>query len=305
MRVARVEWDGRDPAEIAGTVRAALASPPGLVKRVAEIIDAVRTRGDAAVLELTIHLDGVVERPTSHAVPPADLARARDGVHPELIAALELAAANVRTVAEAERAQPDVEVALEQGQRVEVVASPVAAAGIYAPGGRAAYPSSVLMGCVTARVAGVERVVLATPPEPDGSVGAVTLAAAAIAGVEEVYALGGAHAVAALALGTQTIDPVDVLAGPGNAWVTEAKRQLFGEVGIDGLAGPSELAIVARRKRRRRCSSPSISSRRRSTAPTARCSRSRRTPPPWMRSRSKSPTPPRSAPAWPTRRSPW
>jgi histidinol dehydrogenase len=100
------------------------------------------------------------------------------------------------------------------------------------------------MGCVTATVAGVERVVLASPPEPDGRVGAVTLAAAAIAGVDEVYAFGGAQAVAALALGTETIDPVDVVAGPGNAWVTEAKRQLYGEVGIDGLAGPSELAIV-------------------------------------------------------------
>jgi histidinol dehydrogenase len=100
------------------------------------------------------------------------------------------------------------------------------------------------MCCVAARAAGVDRVALATPPEPDGSVGAVTLAAAGIAGVEEVYALGGAHAVAALALGTETIDPVDIVAGPGNAWVTEAKRQLFGAVGVDGLVGPSELAIV-------------------------------------------------------------
>jgi histidinol dehydrogenase len=244
MRIARVDWDGRDPAEIAETVRAAAAPPPGLAKRVEEIIEAVRTRGDAAVLELTIHLDGVVERPQSHRVPASDLAAARDSVHAELVAALELAAANIRAVAEAERAAPAVDVELPQGQRVGVVARPVAAAGLYAPGGRAAYPSSVLMGCVTATVAGVERVVLATPPEPDGRVGAVTLAAAAIAGVGEVYALGGAHAVAALALGTETIDPVDVVAGPGNAWVTEAKRQLFGTVGIDGLAGPSELAIV-------------------------------------------------------------
>jgi histidinol dehydrogenase len=97
---------------------------------------------------------------------------------------------------------------------------------------------------VAARAAGVRRLALTTPPEPDGSVGAVTLAAAGIGGVDEVYALGGAHGVAALALGTETIDPVDIVAGPGNAWVTEAKRQLFGEVGVDGLAGPSELAIV-------------------------------------------------------------
>jgi histidinol dehydrogenase len=239
-----VDWDGRDPTEIADTVRAAAAPPSGLVKRVGEIIEAVRTRGDAALLELTVHLDGVVERPKSYTVRADELAAARKGVHGELVTALDLAAANIRAVAEAELATPAVDVELPQGQRVEVVARPVAAAGLYAPGGRAAYPSSVLMGCVTAAVAGVERVVLATPPEPNGRVGAVTLAAAAIAGVEEVHALGGAQAVAALALGTETIDPVDVVAGPGNAWVTEAKRQLFGTVGIDGLAGPSELAIV-------------------------------------------------------------
>jgi histidinol dehydrogenase len=244
MRVARVSWDGVDPAEIVDGVRAAAAPPPGLVKRVAQIIDAVRQRGDAALNELIIHLDGVVERPESHRVDPAVLAAARKGVHADLIDALELAAANIRSVAEAELASAPVEVELDQGQQVEIVERPVAAAGVYAPGGRAAYPSSVLMGSVPARTAGVERIALATPPEPDGSVGAVTLAAAEIGGATEVYALGGAHAVAALALGTETIDPVDVVAGPGNAWVTEAKRQLYGEVGVDGLAGPSELAVV-------------------------------------------------------------
>ena len=244
MRVVRAKWDGADPADIVDGIRATAPPPPGLVKRVAEIIAAVRERGDDALNELIVHLDGVVERPESHRVPDERLAAARDHVHRELVDALELAAANIRAVAEAELNASPVELDLPQGQRVEVVEPPVAAAGVYAPGGRVAYPSSVLMGCVPARAAGVKRLALATPPEPDGSVGAITLAAAAIAGTDEVYALGGAHGVAALALGTQTIDAVDVVAGPGNAWVTEAKRQLYGVVGIDGLAGPSELAVV-------------------------------------------------------------
>ena len=138
--------------------------------------------GDTALNELIVHLDGVVERPESHRIPGERLAGAREHVHPELIAALELAASNIRAVADAELDEPPVEVDLPQGQRVEIVERPVAAAGVYAPGGRASYPSSVLMGCVPARVAGVERLALATPPEPDGSVGAVTLAAAAIGG---------------------------------------------------------------------------------------------------------------------------
>lgn len=244
MRIARVAWDGRDPEEIVAGVRAGAPAPPGLAKRVAEIIAAVRERGDAALLELSVHLDGVVERPTTARVPNGELERAREGVHAELLDALELAAANIRAVAEAELEGGGGAVELAPGQRVELVERAVGAAGLYAPGGRAAYPSSVLMAGVPARSAGVARTALATPPEPDGRVGAVTLAAAAVAGIDEVYALGGAHAVAALALGTETIAPVDVMAGPGNAWVTEAKRQLFGEVGVDALAGPSELAVV-------------------------------------------------------------
>jgi histidinol dehydrogenase len=118
---------------------------------------------------------------------------------------------------------------------------PVGSAGIYAPGGTAAYPSTVLMGCIPAKVAGVSRIVVATPrPVAD-----VTLAAASIAGADEVYAMGGAQAIAALALGTDTVAPVDVIAGPGNRYVQEAKRQLAGEVGIDGIAGPSELMVIA------------------------------------------------------------
>ena len=121
----------------------------------------------------------------------------------------------------------------------------VGAAGIYAPGGRAAYPSSVLMCAIPAQVAGVERVALASPPGPDGRLHQLVLAAAALCGVEEIYAMGGAQAIFALAHGTETIAPVDVIAGPGNAWVREAKRAVSGTVGIDSLAGPSELMVVA------------------------------------------------------------
>jgi histidinol dehydrogenase len=136
-------------------------------------------------------------------------------------------------------------VSLPQGQTVEIEEFPVGAAGIYAPGGKASYPSSVLMGCIPAKIAGVERVALATPPAGDGEISDVVLAAAAIAGADEVYAMGGAQAIAALALGTQTVAPVDVIAGPGNFYVQEAKRRLLGRVGIDGIAGPSELMVIA------------------------------------------------------------
>lgn len=244
MRVERVAWDGREPEAIAQSVRAATAPPPGLVKRVTEIIAAVRSRGDAALLELSVHLDGVVERPQTVRVDPGQIADARKHLDKRLMEAFQLAASNVRAVADAELSREPVEVEGAQGQRVELVERPVDAAGLYAPGGRAAYPSSVLMCAIPARAAGVPRVALATPPEPDGRVGAVTLAAAAVAEVDEVYALGGAQAIAALALGTETIEPVDVVAGPGNAWVTEAKRQLYGEVGIDGLAGPTDLLVL-------------------------------------------------------------
>ena len=213
--MVRAKWDGADPADIVDGIRASAPPPPGLVKRVAEIIAAVRERGDYALNELIVHLDGVVERPESHRIPAERLAGARDHVHRELIDALELAAANVRAVGEAELEAPPVAARPAAGTADRGGGAPVAAAGVYAPGGRVAYPSSVLMCCVAARAAGVKRLALATPPEPDGSVGAVTLAAAAIGGRDEVYAFGGAHGVAALALGTETIDPVDVVPGPG------------------------------------------------------------------------------------------
>ena len=161
--------------------------------------------------------------------------------------AMRTAAANIYAVARAEleRLERPATAELSEGQRVEVTSAPVASAGVYAPGGRGAYPSSVLMCCLPALAAGVSRIAVVTPPGSEGRPADVVLAACAVCRVEEVYAVGGAQAVAALAHGTETIDPVDVIVGPGNRYVAEAKRAVSGRVGIDGIAGPSELVVVA------------------------------------------------------------
>lgn len=205
----------------------------------------VREGGDGAVLCMTARFDATEQAPTSLRVEAGAAAAALAALDPRLRESLELAAANVRAVAEAQIEAEAQRIELPQGQAVTVREVPVSAAGLYAPGGRAAYPSSVLMCAIPARAAGVERVALASPPGPDGKVNPLVLAAAELCGVEEIYAMGGAQAVFALAYGTETIAPVDVIAGPGNAWVREAKRAVSGQVGIDSLAGPSELMLVA------------------------------------------------------------
>ncbi len=221
---------GPGPAEVEDTVRRVLAH--------------VRRAGDAAVREYTRRWDGAEPPGTAgEAGGRIDVAAARE-LPAELRDALELAIANVRTVAEAGLAA-GAEVTLPQGQSVRLRDEPVASAGLYAPGGRAPYPSSVIMGVVTARAAGVADVALAVPPRPDGTVHPVLLAAAVLSGATRVYPMGGAQAVAALAYGTESVPPVEVIAGPGNAYVTEAKRQVFGHVGIDGLAGPSDVLVLA------------------------------------------------------------
>lgn len=241
MKVQRFEWAG------AGTTAAAVrswsseAAPPVEVDSIGGL---VREGGDAALLALTKRYDapdGVVE---SLRVEPEEAAAALAAIDAELRAALETASANIRAVAAAQLGE-ERRVELPQGHSVRLREVPVGAAGLYAPGGRAAYPSSVLMTALSAQVAGVGRIALATPPGPDGKVHQVTLAAAALCGIEEIYAIGGAQAVFALAYGTETIAPVDVVAGPGNAWVQEAKRAVYGTVGIDSLAGPSELMVIA------------------------------------------------------------
>ena len=162
-----------------------------------------------------------------------------------MLAALRTAIANVRAVVGAQLRDPVV-VDLDAGQRIEVAEVPVRRAAIYVPAGRAPYPSTVVMGAVTARAAGVEEIVVCAPPGPGGRAHPVILAACVLCGVSEVYRMGGAQAIAALAYGTESVGRVDVIAGPGNAYVQEAKRQVaFTEVGIDGIAGPSELAVIA------------------------------------------------------------
>ena len=247
MRIEQVHWDGADAASQAKRIRGLAAVPTVAVTDAARIVGEVRERGDDGLRLMTSRLDATDVRPgdVRIRVPAEELERARSDADPGLIGALEVAARNIEGVARAEtRAHGEIRVSLAQGQTVSVVERPVRRAGVYAPGGRAAYPSSVLMGCIPARVAGVERVALATPPGSDGAVHPATLAACAIANVDEVYAIGGAQAIAALAYGTETVDPVDVIAGPGNRYVNAAKRLVFGDVGIDGIAGPSELAVV-------------------------------------------------------------
>jgi len=228
-----------------GPLEPLLARPAGsdgaVADAVHDVIAAVRERGDDALRDLTERFDGC--RIDDLAVSRGECEAALARVDPDVAAALEFARDQVLAWHEAQRTN---EARHERsGISVRELVVPVARAGCYVPGGRAAYPSTVLMTAVPARVAGVPEVVLCTPPGPDGRVPDATLAAAAVAGVDEVYRVGGAQAIAALAFGTASIAPVDVIVGPGNAYVTEAKRQVTGTVGIDALAGPSDVAIVA------------------------------------------------------------
>ena len=242
MKLTRRDWDGSDPAALAGELRAAAPEPSEITADVAAVVDRVREGGDAAAIELTERLDGVrIERP---ALAEEERTRLAASVDSDLRTALEAAAANVRAVADAQAAAETIEVEPGQGQTVRVAEVAVGSAGIYVPGGRAPYPSTVLMGTIAARSAGCERVVVSSPPGPGGAPPAEIVAAAEIAGADAVYALGGAQAIAALAYGTETIEAVDVIAGPGGPWVQEAKLLVSRRVGIDGYAGPSELVVI-------------------------------------------------------------
>ena len=240
MKIRRFDWDGQDSRGLAAEIRALQPALGEVSESVAGILAEVRAGGDSALMEIEGRFASGPVDPDSLRQPDEALKSAASRVGAEILSALETAASNIRLVAEAQLSD-ERRVELSQGQTVEVREVAVGSAGIYAPGGTAAYPSTVLMGCIPAKVAGVGRVVVATPrPVSD-----VTLAAASMAGADEVYGVGGAQAIAALALGTDTIEPVDVIAGPGNRYVQEAKRQLAGEVGIDGIAGPSELMVIA------------------------------------------------------------
>lgn len=210
---------------------------------VPDIVEDVRLRGDAALIEHTARLDGATFAPDDLVVAPDVIARARSLVRPELIDALEVTAERLRSTCE--RQVPTTWMEERADERIGEIVRPLRRVGVYAPGGRAAYPSSVLMGVIPARVAGVEGVAVASPPGPAGEIAEVVLAACAVAGATEVYRIGGAQAIAALAYGTESVRPVEKIVGPGNVYVTLAKRQVQGWVGIDAEAGPTEIAVVA------------------------------------------------------------
>lgn len=207
------------------------------------ILKRVRDEGDAALADYTQRFDRHDLNVSGWAVTAAGRKAALNGLSNELRDALELAAARIAAYHERQKPQ-DSDSTDAAGVRLGARWRAVDAAGLYVPGGRAAYPSSVLMNAIPAKVAGVERIAMVTPT-PDGEINPLVLAAAEIAGIEEIWRIGGAQAVAALAYGTDRIKPVDVITGPGNAWVAEAKRQLYGVVGIDMVAGPSEIVVVA------------------------------------------------------------
>ncbi|WP_137110990.1 histidinol dehydrogenase [Rhodobacter sp. SY28-1] len=210
---------------------------------VASIIADVRTRGDQAVIDLTARFDRLSLTPDTLAFSQAEIHAEIAKVSPEDRAALDLAATRIRAYHERQKPQ-DESWTDSTGATLGWRWTPVSAAGLYVPGGLASYPSSVLMNAIPAKVAGVERLVIACPT-PDGKVNPLVLLAARIAGVDHVYRIGGAQAIAALAYGTQTILPVDKITGPGNAFVAAAKRRVFGRVGIDMIAGPSEILVIA------------------------------------------------------------
>ncbi len=209
---------------------------------VAGIIEDVRKRGDAALLDYTERFDGV--RLSSLAVTEEEFAEAEKTVEPEFFAVLKEAAENIRAFHEKQKRDG---FSLERGDGVVIGQRiiPIARAGLYVPGGTAAYPSTVLMDVIPAGVAGCEEVVITTPPDKNGKISPYVLAAAKTAGAGRVFKIGGAQAIAALAYGTESVPKVDKIVGPGNAFVAEAKRQVFGTVSIDMIAGPSEILIIS------------------------------------------------------------
>jgi histidinol dehydrogenase len=208
------------------------------------ILSDVRGRGDVALTEMTAKWDGHnLATEADWRISAEECHEAFDDLQPDLRAALEFAAKRIRVYHEAQK-PADRDETDKHGVRLGARWNAVDAAGLYVPGGRAAYPSSLLMNAIPAKVAGVERLVVVTPT-PKGAINPLVLAAAHLAGVNEVWRIGGAQAIAALAYGTEKIKPVDVITGPGNAWVAEAKRQLYGVVGIDMVAGPSEILLIA------------------------------------------------------------
>ena len=228
----------------AAIVAARRESGSDVSQQVAAILADVKARGDGALAEYSLRFDGfALNQDADWSIGADECRQAYHALAPELRDALILAAQRIRAYHQDQLPQ-DRDFTDDAGVRQGAIWRAVDAAGLYVPGGRAAYPSSLLMNAIPARVAGVERLVVVTPT-PKGKVNPLVLAAAHIAGVDEIWRVGGAQAVAALAYGTDRIRPVDVITGPGNAWVAEAKRQLYGVVGIDMVAGPSEILVIA------------------------------------------------------------
>ena len=218
------------------------AVPLKITRAARDIIEGVRASGDEALRRYCKDFDGV--EVDEFRLPQERIDAALDNIDPAFLAALEKAAEQIRDFHQRE-VQQSWFTTRADGTMLGVKVTPVRAAGIYVPGGRAQYPSTVLMNAIPAKVAGVERVVMVTPPQRDGGISPYTLAAAKVAGVDEVYTVGGAQAIAALAYGTQSIPRVEKITGPGNAYVAAAKRLVSGEVGIDMIAGPSEVCVLA------------------------------------------------------------
>jgi len=233
-----------DPVALAAQLRALVPQGASVSDQVAEIIGAVQGKGDVALLDYTRRFDTGGAEPSVLEVPASDLDAALERLDPDVRAGLERAIDNVGAVAQA-GVRDEIKAVTFDGHQVLLREVAVRRAGVYVPGGRAPYPSTVVMGVVTARVAGVSDIAVCAPPGPSGEIDATVLAACRLAGATRVYAMGGAQAIAALAYGTETVAAVDVIVGPGNLYVQEAKRQVSGDVGIDGFAGPSDLFVIA------------------------------------------------------------
>ena len=230
-------------AEFQTLLSAKREDSPDVDQVVADIIADVRARGDAALLEYTERFDRLTLAPETLRLSGAEIAAEIQKVMPEDRAALELAADRIRAY-HAEQMPQDAWWKDASGAELGWRWTPVSAAGLYVPGGLATYPSSVLMNAIPAKVAGVERLAI-TVPTPDGAINPLVILAAELAGVDEIYRIGGAQAIAALAYGTSSVASVDKITGPGNAFVAAAKRRVFGKVGIDMIAGPSEILVIA------------------------------------------------------------
>ena len=242
MRIIKVEDRGKIKEQMDQLLKRSESDQSDIEKTVKDIIDNIKKRGDEALLEYTEKFDGV--ELSDIKVTKEEVTAAREAVGEEFLEILEEAAANIKEYHECELEETWMK-EFRPGVRLGQKITPIGRVGIYVPGGKAGYPSTVLMDSIPAVVAGVESIAMVTPPLKDGRVDPYILAAASVAGVDEIYKVGGAQSVAALAYGTETIAPVNKIVGPGNIYVATAKKQVFGKVAIDMIAGPSEIGILA------------------------------------------------------------